>query len=633
MALDYVETSKKLVEAVGGASNISSATHCMTRLRLVLKDESKANDDAVNKIKGVKSVIKQGGQYQIVIGNEVSNLFKEFRKLGNFDENTNAPKKAEGSVIQRLFGFVAGCMTPLLPAMLGTGMVKVIITLLTTFAGMSTESSTYIILNAMGDCFFLFLPVFLSYTIAKRMNGSPILFMTVGTAMVYPNLVSLLAGSTLELGTFLGFPCTYFFGIPVICATYTSSVLPILLMAPVMKWVEDFADRVSPNVLKAFLKPLIFVVICVPVALIVLGPIGNVAGNLLSGAFSWMYSTCGWLTIGVLSAAMPFIVMTGMHYALIPLCTNNLALLGFDALLLTTMFCSNLAQGGASLGVAMKTKNTDTRSEGIASGISAIIAGVTEPAMYGINLRYGKPMIAAVIGAGVSGLFCGLTQVVGYTMGGSPSLLTIITFIGGEDPMHGVIFGAIGAVITLALSFGISFVLFKDEAEETEEDIPETVQETAKPLVSKILLSSPMTGEVVALSEVPDEVFASGALGEGAAIIPTEGKVLAPCDGVISATMDTKHAVGLNTRDGLELLIHVGLNTVELGGKFYEYKVSEGDSVKKGDVLIEFDIDGIKAAGYPLHTPVLVTNSDQYVSIKTIAGSSVKAGEDLLSIV
>jgi len=231
-------------------------------------------------------------------------------------------------------------------------------------------------------------------------------------------------------------------------------------------------------------------------------------------------------------------------------------------------------------------------------------------------------------------LFCGLTGVVGYTMGGSPSLLTLITFIGGDDPMHGVIFGAIGAVICLVLSFVISFILFKDENTEEEQEEPVTIQEEAvRPLVNKVILSAPLTGEVVSLSEVPDEVFASGALGEGVAIIPTEGKVVAPCDGIVSAVMDTRHAIGLTAKNGMELLIHVGLNTVELNGKFYEYKVASGASVKKGDVLIEFDMEGIKEAGYQLHTPVLVTNSDQYVSIKTTAGSSVKAGEDLLSIV
>ncbi|MCD7886738.1 MAG: beta-glucoside-specific PTS transporter subunit IIABC [Clostridiales bacterium] len=638
MALDYVETSKKIIEAVGGVSNIASATNCMTRLRLVLNDESKADDKKVEKIKGVKSVIKQGGQYQIVIGNEVSNLFKEFKTMGNFgaEGGSSAPKKAEGNIIQRLFGFISGCMTPMLPAMLGCGMMKVVLTLLTTFAGLSTEGSTYIILNAMGDCFFTFLPIFLAFNIAKKMDGSPMLFMAVAAAMVYPDLVTLMGGGSLELGTFLGMDCTYLFGIPVICSTYTSSVLPMLLMAPVMKWVEDFADRVSPNVLKSFLKPLIFLIICVPVALIILGPLGNIIGNALSGVFNTAYNACGWLTIGVMSAIMPFIVMTGMHYALVPLMTINLTTLGFDALVITTMFCSNLAQGGASLGVGLKSKNTETKSEGIACGISAVVAGVTEPAMYGINLRYGRPMAAAVIAAGISGLWCGITGVVAYVAGGSPSIMTLIQFIGGDNPMSGVIFGAIGAVLSIGISFTLSFIMYKDPVEEEEEDEApaEDASESApKPLVQTITLSAPMTGEVVKLADVPDQVFASGALGEGVAIVPTVGKVVAPCDAVVSATMDTKHAVGLTTPEGLELLIHVGLNTVELNGKFYDYKVKEGDNVKEGDTLIEFDIDGIKAAGYQLHTPVLVTNSDEYVSIKPVDAANIQAGQDLMTVV
>ena len=323
MALDYVSTSKQIIEAVGGAGNIATATHCMTRLRLVLNDESKADDAKVNKIKGVKSVIKQGGQYQVVIGNEVSNLFKEFEKMGNFSESGNAaPPKQEGNIAQRLMGFVAGCMTPLLPAMLGTGMVKVLLTLLTTFGLMSSASPTYIFLYGMADSFFYFLPIFLAVQIAKKTNHTVPLFMVIGAMLCYPDIISLLGGSIegVTMGTFLGMPCAYMFKfVPVISASYTSSVLPILLMTPVMCWAEDFADKVSPNVLKAFLKPMIFLLICTPVAFCVLGPIGNVLGNIMSGVFSAMYNFVPWLTVGILSAIMPFIVMTGMHYALIPL--------------------------------------------------------------------------------------------------------------------------------------------------------------------------------------------------------------------------------------------------------------------------------------------------------------------------
>ncbi|MBE5997448.1 MAG: PTS beta-glucoside transporter subunit EIIBCA [Lachnospiraceae bacterium] len=637
MALDYVSTSKQIIEAVGGVNNIATASHCMTRLRLVLNDESKADDAKVNKIKGVKSVIKQGGQYQVVIGNEVSNLFKEFAKMGNFGENSGAaaPVKPKGNLIQRLFGFIAGCMTPLLPAMLGTGMVKVLLTLLTTFGVMSSTGPTYTILYGMADSFFYFLPIFLAAQIAKKTNHTVPLFMVVGAMLVYPDIINLLGGAIegAPMGTFLGMSCTYLFGvIPVISASYTSSVLPILLMTPVMTWAEDFADRISPNVLKAFLKPMIFCLICTPVAFCVLGPLGSVIGNLLSGGISALYNAVPWLTVGVLSAAMPFIVMTGMHYALIPLCMNNMATLGFDVIVLVTMFCSNIAQGGASLGVAVKTKNTETRSEGIACGISAIVAGVTEPAMYGINLRYMKPMIAAVIGAGVSGLFAGITGVKGYTMGGSPSILSLIQFIGGEgNPMRGVIFGAIAAVISIGLAFFLAMILFRDPKEEeaSEED-----NEDAAPAApaAPIEIVSPMTGKILDITQVPDEVFATGTLGQGAAILPTDGHVYAPCDGTVSALMDSRHAIALTTDDDCEILIHVGLDTVKLGGKPFTYHVKEDQKVKQGDLLITADLEMIKEAGYKIHTPVLITNSDDYNSVKVAGVTEIKAGDPLMTI-
>ena len=638
MALDYQETSRKILAAVGGAENISNATNCMTRLRLTLKDETKANDDQVKSIKGVKSIVKQGGQYQIVIGNEVSNLFKEFSKLGNFTEGSKAAKPA-GNAVQRLFGFVAGCMTPLLPAMLGTGMVKVLLTLLTTFGLMDKATSGYVLLYGMADSFFYFLPVFLAFQIAKKMNGSPALYMVIATMMVYPDIVNLLGGANadLPLGTFMGMPATSFFGIPVITATYTSSVLPILLMAPVMKAVEDFAERVSPNVVKAFLKPMLFLLICTPIALCVLGPLGNVIGNVLAGVFSAMYNAVPWLTVGILSALMPFIVMTGMHYALIPLCFNNLATLGFDVIVMVTMFCSNLAQGGAAFGVAAKSKNTDTKSEGIACGISAVVAGITEPAMYGINLAKVKPMIAAVIGAGIAGLFTGITGVKGYTMGGSPSLFSIITFIGGEKPMSGVYFGIVGAIIAIGVPFVLTTMLYKEDASEESAEVVEEVspveEDVKKPLVKKIEISAPLTGKVVPMAQIPDEGFSSGALGEGVAILPEDGNVYAPADGVVTSMMDTKHAIGFTTDDGLELLIHVGIDTVELNGAPFEYKTSEGAHVKKGDLLMTADLKAIEEAGKKIITPIIVTNTDDYVSVKATDSTTVKNGDSLMTVV
>ena len=657
MAMDYVATSKKILDAVGGAGNIVSATNCMTRMRLVLADEGKASDDAVKAIKGVKSVIKQGGQYQVVIGNEVSNLMKEFNKLGNFSEDGggNAPAKAEGPIIQRLFGFVAGCLTPLLPAMLGTGMVKVLLVLLSTAGLLSTTSVTYKIFYDMADSFFNFLPIMLGWSIAKKTNHSIPMYMVIGAALVYPELITLLnpLGSGLEgvtYGRFLGQECAYIFGVvPVIKAAYASSVLPMLLMTPIMAWSEDFADRVSPNVLKAFLKPMIFFLICTPVVFIVIGPLGAVVGNVLAAAMSAMYNTVPWLTVGVLSAAMPFIVMTGMHYALVPLSTLNLTTLGYDVIVIVTMFCSNICQGGASFGVAAKTKDVDTKSEGIACGISACIAGVTEPAMYGINMRFGKPMIAAVCGAGISGLLAGLTSVKGFVMGGSPSLMSLITFVGVDsattitNPYHGVIWGAVCAVIGIGISFALSFILFNDKdaglAGEVNTDGIAAAhaalagEEHVKSASGKpVEIDSPMTGELVALKDVPDEVFASGALGEGVAILPTDGKVVAPCDAAVTEMMDSRHAIGLVADNGVEILIHVGLDTVDMGGKPFTYHVKPDQEVKKGDLLITADLDAITKAGHKLYTPVIITNSDDYTEILPVSGKTIQTGEKLLTV-
>jgi len=629
MALNYVETSKKIIAAVGGAENISSATHCLTRLRLILKDEGKANDETVQQIKGVKSVVHQGGQYQIIIGNEVSNLFKEFRKLGSWDESGGAPVKTEGNPIQRLFGFIAGCMTPLMPAMLGTSMLKVILALLTTFCGMSAESSTYTLVYSFADCFFMFLPIFMGVTIAKKMGGNPMLFMSVGAALCYPNLISLMSGSALELGTFLGMPCTYLFGLPVICATYTSSVLPMLLMAPVMKWAEDFADKVSPNMLKTFLKPLLFLIICIPSSLCVLGPLGNVAGNLMSGVFAAMYNASPWLTTSLIAALMPFIIMTGMHYALTPLWTQNIATLGYDVIVLVTMFCSNIAQGGASLGVAFKSKDEDIRSEGLACGVSAVVAGVTEPALYGVNMRHVTPMIGAVVASAISGLFCGLGGVRAYAMGGSPSFLTLVTFIGGENPMSGLIFGGIAGGISLVVACVLTFILYKDSKQVTASI---SRNDSAAPALNDVAITAPIVGEAVALSSIQDAVFSEKTLGEGIAIEPAVGEVHAPCDGIISIFMDTNHAFGLLTDTGVELLIHVGMDTVGLNGKGFTPMVKEGDRVKKGQLLLKFDIDFIKSQGLPVTTPVVVSNTDDFTAVVPLTSGKVDLNSQILKV-
>ena len=379
-------------------------------------------------------------------------------------------KQKNESMFQKVFGFVFACMGPILPGMLGTGMVKVLLIISTSFGIMDPTGSTYVVLYSMADSFFYFLPVFLAWSAAVQLECSVPLFMTIGAAFCYPDIVSLMGGAMegAGMGTFLGMQCTYLLGVPVICTSYTSSVLPILLMAPIMKWVEGFADRVSPNLVKSFLKPMLFLLICFPIALIVVGPIGSLVGAVVTRAFLAMYNTVPWLTVGILSAIMPFMVMTGMHMALLPVCLNNIATLGFDVIVLVTMFHSNIAQGAAALGVAAKVKDTETKSNAIAAGISGIVAGITEPAMYGVNMVYGKPMAAACIGAGIGGLVSGIAEVKGYILGSAPSVFSLITFIGGDPSasfgvMHGVVFGAVGGIVTVTVAFALSFLATKDK--------------------------------------------------------------------------------------------------------------------------------------------------------------------------
>lgn len=623
MAFDYAKTAQAVLDKVGGEKNVAGLTHCITRLRFVLKDTSIPKDSEIEKIPGVIRVVRQGGQYQVVIGNEVGNVYKELLKLGTFEESTggknDGPKE---NIFSRLSGFIAGCMTPLLPAMLGCGMIKVVLTLLTTFSLIDTTGSTYVILNAAGDAFFYFMPILLAMTTAKRLGSNIYLAMVVAAFLIHPNMTALLGEGN-----------TTYFGLPVTSAVYGSSVLPVLLMVPIMGYIERFADKVSPNLVKIFLKPLIVIFISIPVALVVVGPIGSILGNYLAEGINFLYSKVGWLTIMLLSAAMPFIVMTGMHYALIPIATIGLASLGFDAIVIITMFCSNLAQGGAALAVAAKTKDKVVKSTASAAGISAVVAGVTEPAMYGVTLKYKTPMIAAVCGAGLAGLYAGITHLVAYTMGGSPSGLSLIQMIGGKG-FGNLINGIITMAITLIVSFVLTLILYKPEQKNGEpETLGEASAEEKKPLVETIELASPVTGTVIPLSEVEDAVFAGGVLGEGAAVIPADGKVYAPADGTVSALTETKHAVGITTDTGAEVLIHIGLDTVQLGGEGFTLHCKTGDKVKKGSLLLEFDMEKIKAAGFPLTTPVVVSNMTNFVSIKTSDKKQVKAGENLLTIV
>lgn len=628
--MDYAIVAKKILEKIGGESNVNSVQHCMTRLRFILKDESKADDDAIKKIKGVMGVTKQGGQYQVIIGNSVGTCYKELIKLGNFQEGSSNEVKEKKGVINSILDVVSGCMSATMPAIVGAGMIKVLLVILPMIGVLSNTSQTYTILNALGDATFYFLPLILCISASKKFNINAYTLAAVIGVMVYPDFIGLVdAGEKISL-----------FGLPVASASYAYSVIPVIMMAWIMTYIEKFTDSITPAVTKNFLKPMLTLLIALPIALVVIGPIGFYAGEALSSAMVFIYDKAGWLAIMAMGALMPLLVMTGMHWAFVPLSIMNInnPNLGFDTLLLVGMLCSNLAQGASCLAVFLKSKNKDLKQLSGAAAVSAFLAGVTEPAMYGITLKYKKPLYASMIAGGISGLYAGFVGLKCYVFA-TPAMLSIVQFInpaGGSNFVNALIV----AGMTMAIAFILTWILgFEDPAnEEEDEDVINNEVKNDIILEKNItegeaLVLSPITGKVVSLKQVNDVTFSEEIMGKGAAIIPTEGRAVSPVDGVVSAIFETKHAIGLTADNGTEILIHIGLDTVKLGGKHFTAHVKSGDRVKSGDLLVEFDIKAIQEEGYEIITPVLVTNVDRYNDVLALIDKDVNEKDELIKVI
>ncbi|MBS7576124.1 MULTISPECIES: beta-glucoside-specific PTS transporter subunit IIABC [unclassified Enterococcus] len=631
MVLNYSETAKNILKCMGGEKNVQSLGHCMTRLRFSVKNKENVEKEKLERINGVLRVVEQGGQIQVVIGNDVDKVYEEITKVNKFngaDIVTEKKSEEKESIVSRIIGFISSSMTPLLPALLGCGMINVLLAILKLLNLINDSSSTYIILSTMADTVIYFLPIMLAYTSAKKVGMNPFVAMAIGGVLLHPNLVALLAEGN-----------TSFLGLPVTAASYNASVLPILMMVPIMGYIEKIADKICPDMVKIFLKPLIVILVSLPIVLVVVGPLGTIVGNYLSSAISLLYDKAGWIAIMLLSATFPFIVMSGMHYALMPLFIFTFTSVGYEALITVSMFCSNIAQGSSTLAVGFKSKNKNIKTTAFASGVSALVAGVTEPAMYGITLKYKTPMIGAMIGAAIGGLFAGITGLVTYAMGGAPSILSVIQMIGG-DGLRNLTLGIVTLMITLVSSFIATFVLYKDTTGEVKKNessnvkiSDETIDNSVNMLIEKKKVFSPLSGKIIQLKDVPDEVFASEAMGEGIAIIPDEGIVYSPVDGKILVTTDSNHAIGVVSNDGVEILIHVGIETVDLKGQYFSTTVAKGDVVKKGDVLLKFDIKAIQEEGFNLVTPVIVTNTAHFVSIKLSKEKSIEKGELLFTLV
>jgi len=617
--MDYLKLARSILKNVGGETNVSSVTHCATRLRFNLKDTSKANVEVVEKIKGVIGVVNKGGQFQVIIGSDVSSVYDEVLKLTSLKKGSSRDTGEKKGVVAAAFDIIVGIFTPILPALTGAGMLKAVLALLTSLGVMSANSQTYYILNFIADAGFFFLPMFLAYSSAVKFKCNPYMAMMVAGVLLHPSFSTLVTA---------GKP-VHFIGLPIILAPYSSTVIPIILTVWFMSYVEKFADIISPKAIKFFLKPLITLLIVAPVALIIIGPIGIVIGVILGKGISFINSRAGWLVGLLMGAFSPLLVMTGMHYGLMPVVLPEFAALGYDTIMLPGMLAANVAQGAAALCVAVKTKNKNLKQLAGSSGLTAVL-GITEPAMYGVNLKLKKPFIGVMIGGGVAGLYAGIVGLKGYGIA-SPGLAALPIFIG---PGNNFINALIVCVIAFVVTFTATWLLgFEDPIDEDTNE--ENNEELLKPqsLTNKINIASPIAGKVVPLSQVSDETFAKEIMGKGIAIIPDKGRVVSPVNGKIASLFKTKHAIGIVSEEGTEILIHIGIDTVKLEGKYFKALVQNGDTVKVGDILVEFDMEAIKAEGYDIITPVIITNTDKYLDIFPKDIQQVKEGENILTII
>ncbi len=622
--MDYQTLGKSILEKVGGEKNISALNHCATRLRFNLNDDSIPVDAEVKAIPGVMGVVKKGGQYQVVIGSDVANVYKAINGMTNIQDGSGGEgPKEKKKILDVVIDTMSGIFTPILPAITAAGMIKAVLALLVAFKLVSNETTVYQVLNFMADAAFYFLPILLASSAAKKFKCNPYLAMMLGGILLHPTLISMVAQSQ-ETGEAIKFGF-----LTITNASYSSSVLPIILIVWFMSYVEPIADKISPKPVKFFTKPLITIFVTGLVGLIVIGPIGYIISNYVADGVNALNTYCSWLVPVLVGTLTPLLVMTGTHYGLVPIGINNRMMMGYDTLIYPGMLASNVAQGGAALAVSIKSKKTDVKSLASSAGITAV-CGITEPALYGVNLRFKTPLYASMIAGGIGGLFMGIFGVKNFS-GGSPGFLTLPSYI-GDDTLTSFYFACIGAVISVVLAFVITLVIFKDEEETTREEKDDSAASEKKSVQGKeIEIFSPIKGEAVELSEVDDPTFAEEILGKGAAIIPSEGKVSAPFDGTVISVFDTKHAIALQSVDGLELLIHIGLDTVKLNGKHYDAKVSNGDKIKKGQELIVFDMDKIKKEGYDIVTPVVVTNPDDYSDFDAVKGS-LSIGDSFMKV-
>lgn len=620
MSKKYESLAGTIVEKVGGSGNISAVRHCQTRLRFTLRDTGKADKEGIGNLDGVAQVVESGGMFQVVIGMHVAEVFEEVEKLVPNREGQEEPDKGNGkkmSPVDYVIDFVSSVFQPIVPALSGAGMLKALMALLTVFHLVNSDSQTYYILNFFADATFAFLPILLAYTTAKRMKCNAILAMSVAGIMCHANWLALVAADE---------PVKFFGVIPFYLVSYTSTVIPIILVIIVQSFVEKWLNKVIPKAVNLVFVPMFTFLIMGTLALSVLGPVGDYAGEGLALVFDWLSTNASWAPAALIGGLFPVMVMFGIHHAVAPLGSMQMASLGFDSIFGPGCVCSNIAQGVAALVVGLRTKESKTRQLGLSTGVTALM-GITEPVLYGLNLPKKYPLISAMIGGGLGGLYAGVTHTHRFATGSSgiPAVLLYI----GDDTMSFFWNIIISLLITAVSTAAITFIL----SLKFEKSVEMQAQEAAViEHEEKNTVYAPVNGKIVEMGDIPDPTFSEGVLGWTMGIYPEDGTVRAPFTGKVVQVSDTGHAIGLEGNDGMELLIHVGIDTVEMGGMGFEPKVKEGDEVNAGQELLIFDRKAVADAGHPDVVVVIVLNADDYTATELVAAGTVAAGTKIIQL-
>lgn len=604
--MDYHDFANKIIECVGGKENVSSLTHCVTRLRFVLKDDSKADKQAIENIEGVITTVESMGQFQVVVGNKVNDAYEAaIQIVGNMDESSSSASENKGNLLNKALQSFSSIFTPTIPVLAGSGMIKGILAIIVLISSAKfgydfKSTDTYQILYGASDAIFYFMPIILGFTSAKTFKANPYVGMVIGGTLVYPTIISMLSADNPV--SLLGFTVTK--------AEYSSSVIPIIISVFILSYVEKFLKKYTPEVIKLIVVPAFSMLIMVPATLLLFGPIGIHIGNIISAGYKELGDFSPALSGAFIGGMWCIFVIFGAHRAIVPIGLNDIATTGKQTLFAFTT-AANLAQAGSALGVFLKTKDKNLKTISMSASITALF-GITEPAIYGVNLRFKKPMIYAIISGAIGGGFIGWAGIYGTTFA-NQGLLTLAVYAEQGSKQFllfilGLLISFLGSTVLTCL-FGyenVSKVESRDKIESNTKKIENT---------KELSLNVPIKGDITDIKNMNDQVFSSESIGKGICVKPKEGVVYAPDSGVISLVFPSLHAIGMKLDNDVELMIHVGIDTVELQGKYFEKFIEEGQRVEKGDKLISFNMDEIIKEGYDTSTAVVVVNSTDFQKI------------------